>query len=957
MRRSVVLFVVLLSAISVHGREWTDTTGEFRVTAELVVVRNGMVVLEKTDGSIISVPLERLAVSDQQYLRDLPTHQNPFVTTATGQSATMPDGLPEAETSEETVLGTKEVSVAADANLPQKVHEILKVNCHRCHGEDGTSEGGFNFVLNLEKLALSMIDGRQAEQSLLYERMIDTDSSAMPPEGEEPRPSAADIALIKTWIQAGAPAVPQRRRPFISNDQMVQAIVRDQKNVTDRSQKFLRYFTLTHAFNAGATDDELQTYRNAFAKLVNSLSWNKDVVLPTAIDPERTIFRIDIRELNWTRDLWQEIERSNPYFLASDTPEALECYDMSETRMPHVRIDWFVNAASKPPLYHAILEIPDSVDLLEQNLHVNAQANIAQEKVMRAGFNRSGVSQNNRLIEWHRSAYGSYWKSYDFSGNTGSQNLFERPLGPSGVQRPFRHDGGELIFTLPNGFQGYMLVDAGGARIDKGPTEIVSDPKQADKTVTNGVSCMSCHYTGIIPKADEIHEFVKLNQHAFENADDVLAIYPGTAALNQIYESDARRFAEALNKIGIKSLSRGGEPISAMALKFQEELDLSRTAFEFGLQPADFEQRLKESIIMARSFGALRTKGGTIKRDVFATLFGRAAAEFRLTPEGRFHFAGPASGIVKLTSDGDVKVGSIRAFPDLGWGVESLAFSPNGGLLAAGKPDRAVLMFDIQKSKTLNSKQDLRNLDKVSSCAFTPDGTKLLTAGDEIMIWDVDATGIQTQRGQFAGHARDILCMSISRDGQFVLSGDAEKKVRYWRLEDSRELAAFDSFTGAVKACCILPSGNEALATDGSLLLHIDLRSLKVTKTSTLTRSSSAGQAAAFSWDGRLVAAGDSYDIRIWDVASGIEQTKLDGSREIQWGMTFTPDGTRLLSGGHSKLNVWEIKTSRRLSALSLKSSGYVKAVAASPDNLHAAAISTNAGATLEVFRIPESEE
>ena len=98
-----------------------------------------------------------------------------------------------------------------------------------------------------------------------------------------------------------------------------------------------------------------------------------------------------------------------------------------------------------------------------------------------AAFNRSGVSQNNRLIEWHKFAYGSYWKSYDFGGNVGRQNLFEHPLGPGTADAEFKHDGGEIIFTLPNGLQGYLLVDGQGKRIDKGPTTIVSDPKRPDR--------------------------------------------------------------------------------------------------------------------------------------------------------------------------------------------------------------------------------------------------------------------------------------------------------------------------------------------------------------------------------------------------------------------------------------------------------------------------------------------
>ena len=60
---------------------------------------------------------------------------------------------------------------------------------------------------------------------------------------------------------------------------------------------------------------------------------------------------------------------------------------------------------------------------------------------------------NNRMVERHRSIHGAYWKSYDFAGSVGAQNIFNHPLD-------FTHDGGEVIFNLPNGLQGYYLVNA-----------------------------------------------------------------------------------------------------------------------------------------------------------------------------------------------------------------------------------------------------------------------------------------------------------------------------------------------------------------------------------------------------------------------------------------------------------------------------------------------------------------
>src|SRR5262249_9411092 len=155
----------------------------------------------------------------------------------------------------------------------------------------------------------------------------------------------------------------------------------------------------------------------------------------------------------------EKILAAYPYGLSLATPAARRCAAATDCKLPYVRADWFVSAASRPPLYHEVLQLPERDRDLEKLLQIDVNENIRQERVARAGFNGSGLSRNNRLIERHESAHGAYWKSYDFAGSVGKQNLFESPLGPGGPNG-FQHDGGEIIFNLPNGLQAYMLVDA-----------------------------------------------------------------------------------------------------------------------------------------------------------------------------------------------------------------------------------------------------------------------------------------------------------------------------------------------------------------------------------------------------------------------------------------------------------------------------------------------------------------
>jgi hypothetical protein len=58
----------LLVESPVKPRKWQDTTGKFTVLAKLVNVSNGIVSLQKEDGTVIQVPLEKLSEADRQYL-------------------------------------------------------------------------------------------------------------------------------------------------------------------------------------------------------------------------------------------------------------------------------------------------------------------------------------------------------------------------------------------------------------------------------------------------------------------------------------------------------------------------------------------------------------------------------------------------------------------------------------------------------------------------------------------------------------------------------------------------------------------------------------------------------------------------------------------------------------------------------------------------------------------------
>ena len=57
------------------ARQWTDSTGNFKVEAEFVESKDGKVQLKKASGSIITIPFEKLSQADQKFVREITSQQ------------------------------------------------------------------------------------------------------------------------------------------------------------------------------------------------------------------------------------------------------------------------------------------------------------------------------------------------------------------------------------------------------------------------------------------------------------------------------------------------------------------------------------------------------------------------------------------------------------------------------------------------------------------------------------------------------------------------------------------------------------------------------------------------------------------------------------------------------------------------------------------------------------------
>ena len=515
-------------------------------------------------------------------------------------------------------------NVHPQQQIAQDAYAIFEQSCFICHGPAGSFKESLLIDHNTLIQNGTVIPGNP-NTSELYNRLVTTEVAKRMPLGQPQLPTQS-IDTIRNWILVGAPdwaAISSTDADFISPGEMLNTIETHLMSLPSFDRAFARYFTMTHLYNAGETAQVLEGYRNGLSKLVNSLSWGIEVINPQPIDPQQTIFYIDLRHYEWdVNDGWTQIEGVYPYHIAFDAPTETalrEQLGRLQTEMscdvPSIYIDWFLATASLPPLYHDLLSLPLTDRELETRLEVDVVRNLLNApgvRVRRAGFNDSGVSNNNRVVERHTSRYGAYWKSYDFAGSVGTQNIFTHPLA-------FTHDGGEVVFNLPNGLQGYYLANASGFRLDEAPINIVSNPAASDPTVRNGLSCMGCHTEGMKIFEDEVRPVIESNTNPAYDKAQALRLYVEQSKMDTLLGEDMDRYRVALTKTG--GAVDDIEPISRFHEVFQGPVDVAYAAAVVGLETEVFLNKIKENVGL-QNLGLLVLESGNMKRDTWTSSFG-----------------------------------------------------------------------------------------------------------------------------------------------------------------------------------------------------------------------------------------------------------------------------------------------------------------------------------------------
>ena len=291
----------------------------------------------------------------------------------------------------------------------------------------------------------------------------------------------------------------------------------------------------------------------------------------------------------------------------------------------------------------------------------------------------------------------------------------------------------------------------------------------------------------------------------------------------------------------------------------------------------------------------------------------------------------------------DVATAREAALLPLAEDIGSLAFSPDGTILASGSMgvlSRAVYtgkgslrMWDIAARQTLTDLKGHRGSEildaatgrslltlegyresypSLRSISFSPDGTLLASASEggvrEIRLWDV---ATRTSSGTLGEHDGELRSVSFSPDGTALASAADDRTVRIWDLATGQRIATLEGHGGSVRSVAFSPDG-AALASGAD---DHTIRIWDVTTgqdLSTLEGHKGSVRSVSFSPDGTSLASGSEDEtVRLWDVVTGANTAILEGHAHWVRSVAFSPDGRTLASAGtwDGKVNLWDLAT------------------------------------------------
>lgn len=298
-----------------------------------------------------------------------------------------------------------------------------------------------------------------------------------------------------------------------------------------------------------------------------------------------------------------------------------------------------------------------------------------------------------------------------------------------------------------------------------------------------------------------------------------------------------------------------------------------------------------------------------------------------VSPDGRRVVTGGIDGAMVW----DRSTGMPERILQNRWPVQAVAITPSGRIITGGT-DGSIRIWG-ERGAEEQIRGPLLGTGRVMSMAVTPDGTRLVTSGDNdgsVRVWNL-AAGSASQPG--ATRFEERRALAVTRDGK-ILSGMGDGSVESWDPRSRVRRRIRPACSCQIEVMAAAPDGERVIT--GSFAGHVRLRHLD-TGESLWTRDVHKSEivAAAVTSDGKhAVTASADKTVCVWEMATGeLERTWSPHLLPVT-SLAITPDGKQIFSAGQD-MSIWisDLDTGTQQHALTRQTTD--QHVTISPDGSH----------------------
>jgi WD40 repeat protein len=250
--------------------------------------------------------------------------------------------------------------------------------------------------------------------------------------------------------------------------------------------------------------------------------------------------------------------------------------------------------------------------------------------------------------------------------------------------------------------------------------------------------------------------------------------------------------------------------------------------------------------------------------------------------------------------------------------VSQCAFSPDGSRVVTASADGTLKLWDPRLAAPACS--PVGHTGGVNACAFSQDGSRLVSGGADgtVKVWDAEKMAVLRT---LTHHLDDVYHHTVSGcafspDGSLIVSAGSDGTLRLWDANDGSEIVALrhpyplGGGSGAkhdVAKCGFSPDGLRIVACSDDATLSVwDVRTGE--RVHDMRGHDGAVTDCAFSSDGHWIASASAdRTLMLWDARTGAPARTLVGHTAAVQSCAFSPDGHWLVSAGADRtLKLWD---------------------------------------------------